>query len=66
MKIAEKGYKIAYEPNAYAIETASASSKEELKRKVRIAAGGIQAFVRLLSLLNIFQVPHIYFSIYIA
>ena len=38
-KIVEKGYKIAYEPEAYALEEPSASVKEELKRKVRIAAG---------------------------
>ena len=29
--------------------------KEELKRKVRISAGGIQAIVRLRSLLNVFK-----------
>ena len=51
-KIVEKGYKIAYEPNAYAMEEPSASVKEELKRKVRIAAGGIQSIVRLKELLN--------------
>jgi cellulose synthase/poly-beta-1,6-N-acetylglucosamine synthase-like glycosyltransferase len=37
-KIVEKGYKIAYEPDAYAMEEPSASVKEELKRKIRIAA----------------------------
>lgn len=47
MRIAEKGYIIAYEPDAYAMETASADSKEELKRKIRIAAGGIQSIYRL-------------------
>ncbi|RZL54465.1 MAG: glycosyltransferase family 2 protein [Pedobacter sp.] len=36
MRIAENGYLIAYEPEAYAMETASANTKEELKRKVRI------------------------------
>lgn len=55
MKIAQKGYRIIYEPNAYAIENASANISEELKRKVRIAAGGIQAIIRLRSLLNIFK-----------
>ena len=52
LKIVQKGYKIAYEPNAYSLEEPSASIKEELKRKVRIAAGGIQAVVRLTPLLN--------------
>ncbi|MEZ4885205.1 MAG: glycosyltransferase family 2 protein [Chitinophagales bacterium] len=55
LRIAQKGYKVRYEPNAYAVEGPSASVKEELKRKIRIAAGGIQAIVRLASLLNIFK-----------
>jgi poly-beta-1,6-N-acetyl-D-glucosamine synthase len=54
-KIVEKGYKIAYEPDAYAMEEPSASVKEELKRKIRIAAGGIQSIVRLKELLNPFR-----------
>lgn len=55
MRIAQKGYRVAYEPGAYAVETSSASVQEELKRKVRIAAGGLQAAVRLAPLLNIFR-----------
>lgn len=55
LRVAMKGYKIDYDPDAYAIETASANVKEELKRKIRIAAGGIQSVVRLYPLLNIFK-----------
>lgn len=55
MRIAMKGYRIQYDPGAYAIEHASANVREELKRKVRIAAGAIQAIVRLKPLLNIFR-----------
>jgi len=55
LRIAEKGYKVAYEPMAYAEETSSASVKEELKRKIRIAAGGLQAVSRLTPLLNPFK-----------
>ena len=55
LRVAMSGYTIQYNPNAYAIETASANVKEELKRKVRISAGGIQSVVRLSSLLNIFK-----------
>lgn len=55
LRIAMKGYTIQYNPEAYAIETASASVKEELKRKIRISAGGIQSVVRLRPLLNIFR-----------
>lgn len=52
LRIAQKGYRVKYEPGAYALEGPSASIKEELKRKIRIAAGGLQAVVRLKSLLN--------------
>lgn len=55
LRVAMSGYKIAYNPNAYAIEAPSANVREELKRKIRIAAGGIQSIVRLSSLLNIFK-----------
>lgn len=55
LRIAQKGYKIAYTPNAYAEETASLNVKEELKRKIRIAAGGIQTLFRLKNLLNPFK-----------
>ena len=47
MQITLKGYKIIYEPEAYAIETASENVTEELKRKIRIAAGGIQSILWL-------------------
>lgn len=55
LRIAMQGYVTRYDPNAYACETSSASVKEELKRKVRIAAGGFQSIVRLAPLLNIFR-----------
>lgn len=55
LRIAMKGYTIQYDPEAYAIESPSANVKEELKRKIRIAAGGIQSIVRLKPLLNIFK-----------
>ena len=55
LRIAQKGYKIAYTPNAYAEETASLNVNEELKRKIRIAAGGIQTIFRLKGLLNPFK-----------
>lgn len=55
LRIAQKGYKIAYSPEAYAQETASLNVNEELKRKVRIAAGGVQTIFRLKGLLNFFK-----------
>ena len=51
----KKGFKIKYSPDAYAIETASFNVNEELKRKIRIACGGIQTMLRYPSLLNPFK-----------
>jgi cellulose synthase/poly-beta-1,6-N-acetylglucosamine synthase-like glycosyltransferase len=55
LKIAAQGYKVVYEPKAYAMEEASFSIEEEMKRKVRISTGGFQSVVRLLYLLNPMQ-----------
>src|SRR5690606_18371025 len=52
MQIAMQGYKIVYEPEAYALETSSSNVREELKRKIRIATGGIQSIINLKPLLN--------------
>jgi len=62
MKIAAKGYVIVYEPEAYAQETSSANISEELKRKVRIAAGGIQSVIWLKALLWPFKYPILTFQ----
>lgn len=55
MRIAENGYRVGYAPDAYAVEGHSANVKEELKRKIRISAGGLQAIWRLRALLNPFK-----------
>lgn len=55
MRIAQRGYKVKYNHRAYAVERASSNITEELKRKIRISAGGIQCVVRLAPLLNIFK-----------
>jgi len=60
--VAQDGYRVLYEPEAYATETSSANVKEELKRKIRIAAGGIQSIVWLKSLLNPFPQPLLTFQ----
>lgn len=60
--IAAKGYRIVYEPDAFAVENSSADTKEELKRKIRIAAGGIQSIFRLTFLLNPFRYPVLSFQ----
>ena len=55
LRIAMRGYKIAYSKEAYALESASLNMREEEKRKVRISAGGLQSVWRLRGLLNIFR-----------
>jgi poly-beta-1,6-N-acetyl-D-glucosamine synthase len=55
MSIAEKGYRVVYEPDAYAMETSSLSMEEENKRKVRISAGGLIEVAHFTNLLNVFK-----------
>lgn len=55
MQIAMKGSTTEYCSEAYAIENGSADMHEEEKRKVRIAAGGLQSIWRLRPLLNPFK-----------
>ena len=55
LRIAMQGYITAYCTEAYAIESGSADMREEEKRKVRIAAGGLQSIWRLRPLLNPFR-----------
>ena len=55
LRIAGRGYRVDYVPDAYALERPSHSVAEEMKRKVRIATGGFQAIRRLAALLNIFR-----------
>jgi biofilm PGA synthesis N-glycosyltransferase PgaC len=55
LSLCKKGYKVGYAPKAIAAEKSSSDIKEELKRKVRICAGGFQSIVRLVGLLNPFR-----------
>lgn len=55
LRIAQKGYKIEYCDQAFAIENGSANMQEEEKRKIRISAGGLQSIWRLRALLNPFR-----------
>ena len=55
LRIVMRGYTIAYRRDAYATEGGSADIGEERKRKVRIAAGGLQSIARLTPLLNPFR-----------
>lgn len=55
LRVAADGYRVIYEPEAYAIERPSFSMQDEMKRKIRIAAGGFQSIARLGFLWNIFK-----------
>jgi len=55
MNICKKGYRVVYEPKAYAMEAPSLTMKDELNRKIRISAGGFQSILLLKNLLNIFK-----------
>ncbi|GAB4237890.1 MAG: glycosyltransferase family 2 protein [Ekhidna sp.] len=55
LSINRRGFKTAYEPDAYALENSSQDIIEESKRKIRIAAGAFQAMWRLRGVLNIFK-----------
>ena len=55
--ILKQGYIMIYEPKAKAEETSSINVEEELKRKMRIAAGGWQSMSRLPFMLNILKRP---------
>ena len=57
MQVCLQRHKIAYEPGAYAIESASSTLAEEEKRKVRISAGAYQSVGYLTECLNIFSYP---------
>jgi len=60
--VAKDGYRVIYEPEAFATESASQNVTEELKRKIRIAAGGLQSIVWLKALLNPFPNPVLTFQ----
>ena len=62
LRICMKGYRFAYEPAAYAMESASVSLKEEKKRKIRISAGAFQSMKMLSGLLNVFKYPRLSFQ----
>lgn len=55
LRVAAKGFRVIYEPHAYASERPSFSIQDEMKRKIRIASGGFQSIARLGFLWNIFR-----------
>ena len=59
LRVAQNGYKVLYEPDAYAMELPSFSIADEQKRKIRIAAGGFQAIGLLTPLLAFWRYPRL-------
>lgn len=57
MQVCLQGYKISYEPGAYALEFSSVSLREEEKRKIRISAGAYQSISYLTACLNFLKYP---------
>jgi poly-beta-1,6-N-acetyl-D-glucosamine synthase len=62
MQVCLQGFKIRYEPDAFATELPSASLREEEKRKVRISAGAYQSIGILKGCLNFFKYPLLAFQ----
>src|SRR5512133_1241854 len=55
LQVISQGYNIKYAPGAWGTETASLAVSEEIKRKIRIATGGMQSLTRMTELLNPFR-----------
>ncbi|MBC7407237.1 MAG: glycosyltransferase family 2 protein [Arcicella sp.] len=55
LRVAARGFRVIYEPHAFASERPSFSIQDEMKRKIRIASGGFQSMARLGFLYNIFR-----------
>lgn len=62
LQICLQGYRIAYEPGAFASELPSATLKEEGKRKIRIAAGAFQSLHLWKDILHPFKFPLLWFQ----
>lgn len=62
MLVCAKGYRIAYEPGAAAIEPPSLSLADEMERKTRIAAGAFQSMQRLKKIKEIWKQPLLAFQ----
>jgi poly-beta-1,6-N-acetyl-D-glucosamine synthase len=62
MKVCLQGYRIEYEPGAFAAEFPSASLIEEEKRKIRISAGAYQSIGYLRGALNFIKYPLLSFQ----
>ena len=53
--VIKQGFKVKYEPIAWATEKPSKNVGEEIKRKIRISTGALQSIPYLIPVLNIFK-----------
>jgi poly-beta-1,6-N-acetyl-D-glucosamine synthase len=60
--ICTRGYVVRYDAAAFSVEKASKSIKDEMERKIRIAAGGFQAMVYLKKIFNVIRYPVVSFQ----
>jgi poly-beta-1,6-N-acetyl-D-glucosamine synthase len=60
--ICTKGYVVRYDAGAFSLERASISVRDEMERKIRIAAGGFQAMMYLKKLFNVIRYPILSFQ----
>lgn len=63
LKIAEKGYRVLYEPEALSFEQSSHSFYEEFRRKKRIILRSVFSIFKNLGLLNVFRRPMLSFQL---
>lgn len=64
LQVCRKGYVVAYEPRALAIEAPSLSIADEKMRRVRIGAGAFQSFQYFKDLLNPFRYGKLSFQFF--
>jgi cellulose synthase/poly-beta-1,6-N-acetylglucosamine synthase-like glycosyltransferase len=64
LQIVQKRFFIKYAPLAWGTESASLSVSEEIKRKIRIATGGLQTLTRMTNLLNPFKYGFLSFKFF--
>ena len=64
LKILEKGYRIAFEPEAVAYEETTETSKEEFGMRVRVISRGMNGLWYMRSLFNPFKYGFISFQLF--
>lgn len=63
LKILEKGYRIAFEPEALAYETTTQRSREEFEMRIRVVTRGMNGIIHMRKLLNPFKYGFVAFQL---